>query len=65
MLKYVGKGWGFMSMLGVIFLSILIIAFVLIVFVIAITKGYSYKHKVDPIDNNPHLKQQNSQITED
>lgn len=35
--------------------SILIIIFVLVIFVAAITKGYSYKHTIDPLENNPNV----------
>ncbi|WP_349409718.1 YtzI protein [Pseudalkalibacillus sp. SCS-8] len=43
-------------MFKVMIASVLIIIFVLVIFTIAITKGYSYKHTIDPIENNPNLK---------
>ncbi|MCM3733004.1 YtzI protein [Fictibacillus nanhaiensis] len=42
-----------------ILISIVIIIFVVIVFAAAITKGYSYKHTVDRLEDNPYLKSQN------
>jgi hypothetical protein len=36
--------------------SLVIIIFVIIIFAAAITKGYSYKHTVDTIEDNPYLK---------
>jgi uncharacterized protein YxeA len=42
-----------------ILISIVIILFVVIVFAAAITKGYSYKHTVDRLEDNPYLKSQN------
>jgi uncharacterized protein YxeA len=42
-----------------ILISIVIIIFVVIVFAAAITKGYSYKHTVDRLEDNPYLKIQN------
>lgn len=40
-----------------ILISVIIILFVLVVFVLAISKGYAYKHTVDSLDDNPHLKE--------
>lgn len=40
-----------------IFISVMIILVVLVVFVVAISKGYSYKHTVDSLEENPHLQQ--------
>ncbi|WLD94173.1 YtzI protein [Alkalihalobacillus sp. AL-G] len=42
-------------MTKVLIISVIIIIVTLVVFVAAISKGYSYKHTVDPIDNNPNL----------
>jgi hypothetical protein len=39
-----------------ILISLVIIIFVIIVFAAAITKGYSYKHTVDQIEDNPYLQ---------
>lgn len=38
--------------------SLVIIVFVIIIFAAAITKGYSYKHTVDKLEDNPYLKSQ-------
>lgn len=42
-----------------ILISLVIILFVIIVFAAAITKGYSYKHTVDKLEDNPYLSNQN------
>jgi hypothetical protein len=42
-------------MLKVLLVSVAIVIVILVLFVVAITKGYSYKHSVDPLENNPHL----------
>ncbi len=42
-------------MFKVLIASVLIIIVVLVLFVAAITKGYSYKHTIDPLENNPNL----------
>lgn len=47
------EGWDFM--LTILIVSVVICVVVFVLFAIAITKGYSYKHKIDPIDENPHL----------
>jgi hypothetical protein len=39
--------------------SLVIIIFVIIIFAAAITKGYSYKHTVDTLEDNPYLKDEN------
>ena len=49
------EGWDVHMMFKVMIVSVLIIIFVLIIFVAAISKGYSYKHTIDPIENNPNL----------
>ncbi|MBM7588361.1 cell division protein FtsL [Bacillus pakistanensis] len=36
--------------------SIVIVFIVLILAVVTTSKAYTVKHKVDPIENNPHLK---------
>ncbi len=43
------------KMFKVLLVSILIIIVVLVLFVAAITKGYSYKHTIDPLENNPNI----------
>ncbi|MGP4081787.1 YtzI protein [Pseudalkalibacillus sp. R45] len=42
-------------MFKVLLVSILIIIVVLVLFVAAISKGYSYKHTIDPLENNPNI----------
>jgi uncharacterized protein YxeA len=39
-----------------ILISLVIIVFVIIIFAAAITRGYSYKHTVDKLEDNPYLK---------
>ncbi|WP_257349281.1 YtzI protein [Pseudalkalibacillus decolorationis] len=39
-------------MFKILLITILIIIFVLVIFSVAISKGYSYKHTVDPIDSD-------------
>ncbi|MGA4720821.1 YtzI protein [Fictibacillus nanhaiensis] len=39
-----------------ILITLVIILFVVIIFAAAITKGYSYKHTIDQLDDNPYLK---------
>ncbi|WP_062236421.1 YtzI protein [Fictibacillus sp. FJAT-27399] len=39
-----------------IVMSVIIILFILVIFVVAISKGYSYKHTVDSLEENPHLQ---------
>jgi cell division protein FtsL len=36
--------------------SIVIVIIVLLLAVVTTSKAYTVKHKVDPIENNPHLK---------
>jgi uncharacterized protein YxeA len=40
--------------------SLVIILFVIVIFAAAITKGYSYKHTVDTLEENPFMKEQKS-----
>jgi len=42
-----------------ILITLVIIIFVVIIFAAAITKGYSYKHTIDQLDDNPYLKNEN------
>ncbi|WP_203361409.1 YtzI protein [Bacillus sp. REN10] len=44
-------------MTTVLIISIVIVIAVLIFTIISITKGYQYKHTIDPIENNPNLQQ--------
>jgi hypothetical protein len=45
-------------------ISFVIIIFVLVIFVAAISKGYSYKHTVDRLEDNPHVKENKSEKKE-
>ncbi|MCK6255984.1 YtzI protein [Fictibacillus sp. KIGAM418] len=40
-----------------IIVSVIIILFILVIFVVAISKGYSYKHTVDNLEENPYLQE--------
>ena len=40
---------------------IIIVVAVLLLSVLTTSKAYSYKHTVDPLDNNPHLDQEKDQ----
>ncbi|MFD1356509.1 YtzI protein [Fictibacillus halophilus] len=42
-----------------ILITLVIIVFVIIIFAAAITKGYSYKHTVDKLEDNPYLQSKN------
>jgi cell division protein FtsL len=42
----------------VMVVSIIIVIIVLLLAVITTSKAYSYKHTVDPIDNNPYISQE-------
>ncbi|PLR98246.1 YtzI protein [Bacillus sp. T33-2] len=44
-------------MYTVLIISIIIIFVVLILAVVTTSKAYSYKHTVDPIENNPYLRE--------
>jgi uncharacterized BrkB/YihY/UPF0761 family membrane protein len=39
--------------------SFVIIVFIIVIFAAAITKGYSYKHTVDNLEDNPYLEKSN------
>ncbi|WP_188403664.1 YtzI protein [Fictibacillus barbaricus] len=39
-----------------ILVSLVIIIFVIVIFAAAITKGYSYKHTVDRLEDNPYIR---------
>jgi uncharacterized protein YneF (UPF0154 family) len=49
-------------MYTILVISIIIIIVVLLLAVITTSKAYSFKHTVDPLDENPHL---NNEIKED
>ncbi|WP_100331914.1 YtzI protein [Bacillus xiapuensis] len=42
-------------MTTVLIISIAIVIGVLVFTILSISKGYQYKHTIDPIENNPHL----------
>ncbi|OOE13190.1 YtzI protein [Fictibacillus arsenicus] len=48
-----------------ILISLVIIVFVIIIFAAAITKGYSYKHTIDKLEDNPYLKNSNEKTNTD
>ena len=59
-----------MGYVGILVISIIIIFIVILVSVLTTSKAYTYKHTVDPLENNPHLdsteeKDENSVQEED
>jgi flagellar basal body-associated protein FliL len=48
-------------MYTVLVVCIIIVVIVLLLAALTTSKAYSYKHTVDPIENNPHLDQQNKE----
>ena len=52
-------------MTTVLIISIIIIFVVLLLAVTTTSKAYSYKHSVDPLEDNPHLKDSENERTED
>jgi cell division protein FtsL len=46
-------------MFTVLIISIIVVILVLVLSVATTSKAYQYKHTVDPLDNNPHLQNQN------
>ncbi|PAQ14543.1 YtzI protein [Bacillaceae bacterium SAOS 7] len=48
-------------MTTVLIIAIVIVIAVLIFTIMSISKGYQYKHTIDPIENNPHLQQNESE----
>jgi hypothetical protein len=47
----------------ILVVSIVIVFVVLLLAVLTTSKAYSYKHTVDPLDNNPNIKNENSEET--
>jgi uncharacterized protein YpmB len=45
-------------MLTVLVISLIIIVIVLILSIVSTSKAYSFKHSVDPLENNPYLNQE-------
>ncbi|MFE8698161.1 YtzI protein [Cytobacillus sp. FJAT-53684] len=48
-------------MVAIIVVSVIIIAIVIFLSVITTSKAYTYKHKVDSIDENPYTSQSESE----
>ena len=44
-----------MGYVGVLVISIILIFVIILVSVLTTSKAYDYKHTVDPIENNPHI----------
>jgi cell division protein FtsL len=51
-------------MLTVLIISIIIVFIVLILAVTTTSKAYTYKHTVDPIEENPHLQTKSNEDEE-
>ncbi|XJZ26581.1 YtzI protein [Bacillota bacterium Lsc_1132] len=51
-------------MVPLLIIGIVIIFVVLLLSVVTTSKAYSYKHTVDPLENNPHLEQDNKNTQE-
>ncbi|WP_421380770.1 YtzI protein [Bacillus salacetis] len=54
-----------MGYVGVLIISIILIFIIIIVSVLTTSKAYDYKHTVDPIENNPHLNDDENQKEDD
>lgn len=52
-------------MTTVLIISIIIVFVVMLLAVVTTSKAYSFKHSVDPIEENPHLNQTENEQTED
>jgi cell division protein FtsL len=48
-------------MVTIITVCVVIVIIVLLLSVITTSKAYSYKHTVDPLENNPHVDQENQE----
>jgi cell division protein FtsL len=46
------------KMSAIFVVCIVIVIIVLLLSVITTSKAYSYKHTIDPLENNPHLNQE-------
>ncbi|HZG61737.1 MAG TPA: YtzI protein [Anoxybacillus sp.] len=46
-------------MFTILVICIIIVIIVLVLSVATTSKAYQYKHTVDPLDNNPHLQNEN------
>jgi hypothetical protein len=45
-----------MMMMTIMVVGILIVLVVVVLSWVTTSKAYAYKHTIDPIENNPHLK---------
>ena len=45
-----------MGMTGIFVIAAIIIVLVIGITALVTTKAYEYKHTIDPLDQNPHLK---------
>lgn len=50
-------------MLTVLIICMVIVLVVLLLAVVTTSKAYSYKHSVDPLENNPHLENEETENT--
>lgn len=48
-------------MLTVLIICVVIVIVVLLLAVLTTSKAYSYKHSVDPVENNPNLEKENEE----
>ncbi|KYC84864.1 YtzI protein [Heyndrickxia sporothermodurans] len=46
----------------IMIVSILIIIVIILASALTTSKAYSYKHTIDPIENNPNIKTNNDEI---
>jgi flagellar basal body-associated protein FliL len=49
------------KMTAIFIVCIVIVIIVLLLSILTTSKAYSYKHIVDPLENNPHLNQEDEQ----
>ncbi|WP_077214321.1 YtzI protein [Bacillus dakarensis] len=52
-------------MTTVLIISIIIIFVVMLLAVLTTSKAYSFKHSVDPLEENPHINQAENEKSED
>jgi hypothetical protein len=52
------------TMYTVLVVCVIIVVIVLLLAALTTSKAYSYKHTVDPIENNPHLNQEHRETEE-
>ena len=51
-------------MYTVLVVCVIIVVIILLLAALTTSKAYSYKHTVDPIENNPHLHKENQETDE-